>query len=264
MRQLSLIAFVFLSISAFAQETPVKKEKKLKGTFYGAWGYNKDFFSRSDLHFSNDGSDHYDYTLYDVKAKDRPGFDQIFGGDLAIPQYVYRFGYYSTKNWGIEINFDHAKYVMVDNQVAHLTGTIHGQYYDQDTLVSPSFLKFEHTNGANFLMLNYLRRYEIWKSKGEKHHLFLAEKLGMGIVIPKTDVTMFGERLDNVFHIAGMIWAFDSGLRYEFFDHFFTEASLKGGFANYSDVLTVGTGKAHHHFFFGEVIWSFGFQFKLN
>ncbi len=263
-KPVSFIAILFFIVSnAFAQ-TEQKIEKK-KGSIYFAWGYNKDFFSKSDIHFHNSGSDQYDFTLYNLTAKDRPGFDQIFTSTLSIPQYVYRFGYYfnDKRNLGIEINFDHVKYVMNDNQKAHLKGVIHGNSYDVDTMVTPDFLKFEHTNGANFLMLNVLKKQQLLESKNKKHILNAVLKVGGGIVIPKTDVTLFGTRLDNVFHIAGYVTGVDAGFRYEFFKHFFTDASFKGTYANYYNVLTVGTGKANHTFFTGEIIWGFGAQFPL-
>ncbi len=259
-----LFCLMFFLVSIGKAQSEQKQEKQ-KGSIYFAWGYNKDFFSKSDIHFQNNGSDQYDFTLYNLTAKDRPGFDQILATTLSIPQYVYRFGYYfnDKHNLGIEINFDHAKYVMNDNQPAHLKGTIHGNSYDVDTMVTTNFLKFEHTNGANFLMLNILKKQQLLESKNKKHILNAVLKVGGGIVIPKTDVTLFGTRLDNVFHIAGYITGVDAGLRYEFFKHFFTDASFKGTFANYYNVLTVGTGKADHTFFTGEIIWAFGAQFPL-
>ena len=263
-KKLFFFALLVLVVAkTFGQDNIVKAEKK-KGMFYAAWGYNKDYFSKSDLHFFNNGSDNYDFTLYNVVAEDRPGFSQILATAFSIPQYVYRFGYYfnDRRDLGIEINFDHAKYVMNNNQTAHLKGTIHEKQYDLDTLISTDFLKFEHTNGANFLMINLLKKHKLLESPNKKHVLNGVLKVGGGIVIPKTDVTLFGERLDNVFHIAGYITGIDAGFRYEY-KHFFSEASLKGTYANYYNVLTVGTGKANHTFFTGEIIWSFGFQLPL-
>ena len=261
---LFVISFILTEFTSSAQSTETLLNKQ-KGRFYFAWGYNKDYFSKSDIHFSNSGSDNYDFTLEGVSAVDRPGYDQILESDLSIPQYVYRFGYYfNDKNdLGIEINFDHTKYVMVDNQVARLKGTIHDQYYDLDTLVTPDFVKFEHTNGANFLMINLLKKHKFFTSKNSQHVLNVVGKVGAGIVIPKTDVTLFGERLDNVFHVAGYVTGIESGLRYEFRKTLFTEVMAKGTFANYYNVLTVGTGKANHTFFTGEFIWTVGVQFPL-
>ena len=265
----SIFCLFLLCFKAFSQEQELcncpQQSKIGKGTFYGSWGYNKDYFSKSDLHFKDAGAGDYDFTLYDVKAKDRPGFRQLFSTTLAVPQYVYRLGYYfnNKKDLGIEINFDHAKYVMIDNQVLHLKGTIHGVYYDKDTLVTPDLLKFEHTNGANFLMINLLKRQRLLVSKNKKHWISAVVKPGAGIVIPKTDVAILGNHLDNKFHIAGYIAGVEAGLRYDLFKYAFIEFTGKGSFANYTDVLVIGTGKAHHYFFAGEVILTAGFQFSL-
>src|SRR5690349_17704858 len=116
---LFLASCLFLLNTALkAQENNALPNQSTKGTFYITWGYNKDYFSKSDLHFRNSGSDQYNFTLYDVKAKDRPGFKDIFNANISIPQYVYRLGYFfgGEKNLGIEINFDHTKYVMRDDQ----------------------------------------------------------------------------------------------------------------------------------------------------
>lgn len=270
MKKSALLLLLIFSINALlAQDVErcncPQQSRVGKGTFYMSWGYNKDYFTKSDIHFKDDGAGNYDFTLYDLKAKDRPGFKDIFGTTLAVPQYVYRLGYYfnNKKDLGIEINFDHAKYVMVDNQVAHLKGNIHGQYYDTDTLVTPSLLKFEHTNGANFLMINLLKRHNLLVSTNKKHWLSAVVKPGVGIVIPKTDVAILGNHLDNKFHIAGYIAGVEAGLRYDLFKYAYLEFTGKGTFANYMDVLVIGTGKAKHHFFAGEVILTAGFQFPL-
>ena len=261
------LKIVFLSILSFTLSANAQEfvKGKTKGRFYFAWGYNKDYFSKSDLHFKDAGTDNYDFTLYGVEASDRPGYDQILNSDISIPQYVYRLGYYfnDANDLGIEINFDHTKYVMHDNQVAHLTGFIHEQYYDVDTLITPGFLRFEHTNGANFLMINFLKKHRFHTSKSNNHVFSLVGKIGGGVVIPKTDVTLFGERLDNVFHVAGYVTGMEMGLRYEYGKYFFAEGMVKGTYANYTNVLTIGTGRANHSFYTAEFILSAGVQFPL-
>ena len=271
-KHLQILLFNFLLLAQFTVHSQEKERcncpqlsKTGKGTFYFSWGYNKDYFSQSDIHFKDEGADNYNFTLHDVKAKDRPGFNQILSTTLAVPQYVYRLGYYfnNSKDLGIEINFDHTKYVMINNQVVRISGQIKGKEYDQDTLVTPDFLKFEHTNGANFLMINLLKRKTLVTSGNKKHWLSVVVKPGAGIVIPKTDVTLFGERLDNKFHIAGYIVGLEAGLRYDLFKYAFLEFTGKGSFADYRDVLVIGTGKAKHHFFTQEFILTAGFQFPL-
>lgn len=243
-------------------------EKKNKGVIYLSWGYNRDWYSKSDLHFQNSGTDNYDFTLYGVSAKDRPGFDEILStairGDITIPQYVYRIGYYfnNKHDIGVEINFDHSKYVMTSGQNVRVKGQIRGAELDKDTILYPDFLKFEHTDGANFMMVNFIKRKNLTRSANGKRWLSAVLKPGAGIVIPKTNVSLFGEQLDNRFHVAGWITGVETGLRYDF-RHFFMEATTKGTFANYSDVLVIGTGKANHRFCTLQAILNAGFQFNL-
>ncbi len=282
-KKLLFIAISSMTYPMLAQEaSPVKEicncpsqSKAGKGTLYFSWGYNKDWFSKSDIHFKNasiengplvGGDNTYDFIVYDATAKDRTGFAKILTSAPTIPQYVYRIGYYfnNERDLGIEINFDHVKYVMRDWQTLHVKGTIHGKTIDQDTLISPSnFVHFEHTNGANFMMLNVMKRQRLIVSVNKKHWLSGIVKLGAGIVIPKTEVWLFGQEMDNRFHIAGYCTGVEIGLHYDAFKYFFLEYTAKGVFANYTNVLTVGPGKANHHFWAFENILVLGLQIPI-
>lgn len=90
-------------------------------------------------------------------------------------------------------------------------------------------------------------------------------KAGAGIVVPRSDVTILGKQLDNKFHVAGYIAGVEGGLRFYPLKKLFLEATAKGGFANYLNVLTTGDeGRAHHHFFFGEVIGTVGYDINFR
>ena len=261
LRWLLVNLMISLPLYLIAQPEQNQQEKKQKGTFYFAWGYNKDWFSKSDLHFSDHSTGNNDFTLYDVKAIDNPDLDQIFNTDVSIPQFIYRFGYYfkDKHNLGIEIGFDHAKYIVVRSQQVHIKGVLNGETIDKDTMIEPKFLQFEHTNGANFLMVSLLKRNPFIQSKNGRHVLNYVLKPGIGVVIPKTDVRLFGTRRDNVYHVAGYIAGLDISLRYEYGRHWFAETGLKGSFANYSNVLTVGNVKANHKFYTLEFLFCFGY-----
>ena len=255
-----IISCICLSNQVCAQSAD---ENKFNSGFYFSWGYNKDYFSKSDIHFKDSGTDSYDFVLKDAKAVDRPQFNKILKTDISIPQYVYRLGYYfkSKPNMGIEINFDHAKYVVYDDQTLHIKGEIRGRAVDMDTLIINNFIHFEHTNGANFLMLNYLYRINLYSPQNQKTELSLVFKSGMGTVIPKTDVTFMGTRLDNKFHIAGIVAGEEIAIRYRFYKGFNAEFSSKNVYANYFNALGVGTAKVNHHFFATMLILTLGYQF---
>ena len=232
--------------------------------FYVSWGYTKCYFSPSDIYFKGSfNNQSYDFVVKGARAKDRPNMNLLFP-QVTIPQYVYRIGFFFDKKrvWAIEFNFDHAKYVVVENSVAHVKGTINGSPIDQNMVLNTqSFLHFEHTNGANYYLINGVRRLEIWKSR---HHTFRLNdmvKVGFGWMIPKTDVTLFGKRLDNKFHVAGYMFGIENSLRLNLGRWFFIEPSVKGCFTDYRDVLTVEGGKAHHYFWTFEAIGTIGFSF---
>jgi hypothetical protein len=260
MYKFSLFFCLLFGSSIFAAN-PDTLKNNARFQFYLSWGYNRDWFSPSDLHFNNADKGH-DFVVMDVKAKDRSGFSQIIPLakklDFSIPQYNYRIGIFSKNkpNWGLEISFDHTKYVMVDNQTLRVKGRLSGNEVDTTMFISATqFLHFEHTNGANFLMINLMRKISLLTFRN--HQLLLLAKAGAGVVIPKTYVRFLGEELDNKFHVAGYLAGLESTLRYQF-HRVFIDFSAKGVFANYSNVLVLPGTKAKHHFWCFEAIATVG------
>ncbi len=262
---LIVLGLLLISLPSVSQEVSSDEAKgdKNKWTWYFAAGYNLDWFTKSDIHFEDHTDVKYDFTLYDLKADDRPGLKKMLHEDITIPQYSFRFGcYFNDKhNLGIEINYDHAKFVVRDNQATHIEGTIGEQYYDKDTVITPYWLTFEHSNGANFGMINLIKRFTIWHTPDYRHALHALVKPGIGIVLPRSDVSIFGVRRNDTYHVAGYVAGLDCGVRFNFFRYFFLDTSIKGVFANYAKVLLPGDGRANHHFFALEYIFTGGFQF---
>src|SRR6186713_2630207 len=93
-----LACLVLVGVKTFAQDvdvnTEVKKGKKLKGAFYLTWGYHRDAYSRSTIHFKDLTTDNYDFTLTRAKAKDKADTENFFHTPLTVPQYVLNVGYF--------------------------------------------------------------------------------------------------------------------------------------------------------------------------
>ncbi len=228
-------------------------------TFYASWGYNRDWFTTSNLHISNGGNNN--FTIHHIVAKDRPNFEAIKSYEFTIPQYNYRIGYWLPKHkgWAIEYNFDHTKYVMNNNETRKITGTLNGNAIDKDTLIGMNLLQFEHTNGANFAMINVVKKmatYRFTKTQSLSGLL----KVGIGTVIPKTDVTLFGQRLDNIFHIAGYMAGVEASIRYYPIAKIFIEPSYKLSYSNYTNVLVIPGFTANHAFGTAQAIVSIGVE----
>jgi hypothetical protein len=261
----SVLLLLLLLLASSSLATARQFSKPHFSGMYLQWGYNRDVFSKSDLHFSNGST--YDFTIHQARAVDQPDFAGFWETpiDITIPQNSYRIGVYLNREntWAIELNFDHAKYVVNDNQYLRVTGTINGEAIDQDTTIQRAFVHLEHTNGANFYHINYVHQKYLLEGKkyGKLSYLL---KGGAGIVVPRSDVTIMGHRLDNEYHVAGYIASAEAGMRYYPLRNFFLELNVKGGFANYLNVLTVEGGKAHHKFWYGGMVALAGYDLNLG
>lgn len=243
-------------------------EKTRTKGLYLNWGYTKAVYSKSSIHLRNrtgSGRDNnYDFTVYNVTAHDRPDFKKINDVvNMTIPQFVIRLGYQLNRKWTIEMSYDHTKYVVDDYQVARVKGDIDGVPIDEMRVLDPyTFLHFEHTDGANFWMLNAVRQFNLY----EPSHRFLLSwvvKPGAGVVFPRTDVTLFGHELNNNWKVAGWIAGLETGFRIQFLRHGFFELVARGSYANYVNafVLGKGHGKASHHFYAAQLTGALGYQF---
>jgi hypothetical protein len=269
----SFIILFLPSAFLFAQ-SPVQQEafnschcpgmaKGSKGTFYFAFGYNLDWFTKSTIHFKDFTTDNYNFTLYSVKAVDRPAIAYIFQEDITLPQYSYRIGYFfnDKRDLGVEINYDHVKYIMVQNQTVHMEGQIHDAYYNKDTVLVDSFVRYEHTNGANYFMINGVKRFNFLHAKNELHWLSAVLRAGGGLVVPRSDTYLWGHHRNDAYHVAGYVVGLDVGIRYDFLKNYFLETSGKGAFANYTHVYLYDQGRAQQSWFSFEYIFTLGFQF---
>ena len=149
MQKALLICLLFgFSIQGYSQETPLEISMETptietsfktqnKGKFYFYWGWNKAQYSYSDITFRGDD---YDFTLYDVAAKDR---QNPWDARRVFEPYKY---HHSSNRWQelgiifmttgiISIGVDHMKYIMVEQQPATIDGYIDLKIQSQNLMV---------------------------------------------------------------------------------------------------------------------------------
>jgi hypothetical protein len=259
------LVLCFLSIFSFAQ-----KEKKIKG-MYIQWGYNKEWYTRSNIRLKLKNGD--DFTLVMAKAHDKPDLDAVYKNplELSIPQYNYRIGFYLNKKHtkAIELNFDHIKYVVTDYQNVRVRGRISGIEINKDTILDPNtFLHLEHTDGGNLLHFNYVQQKTLrMNAAGTRPLVNLIWKLGAGINIPRTDFTYKGDRFNNDFHIAGYNLAAEAGARYYFSKRWFLEGTGKAGYVRYinalANTITLKGNRVIHAFGMFEFVGLIGYDINF-
>lgn len=262
---ISLCLPFYAFVQTDSESTANEKKYRLSG-IYIQWGYNVEWYTRSNIHFKMNNGDN--FTLHKARGAQRTSFDAIYKHplDITIPQYNWRVGFYinDEQTKAIEINFDHTKYVVEDGQALRVSGTLEGNEIDQVMIMDPDeFLHFEHTDGANFLHFNYVSHHTLLKAQKKDRKLVTGLwKAGAGVNIPRTDFTYKGNRLNNKFHISGFNISVEGGLRYYPTRTFFLEITGKTGYVNYLNALadtdiTQGN-RAHHHFGYVEFVGTIG------
>jgi hypothetical protein len=262
------VLWTLLPFSLRAQKvTATESIHRDKGSVYFNWGYNRDWYSTSTIHFVNNKTDNYDFIFVDAKAHDQPDMEQYWHIDrLTIPQYDFNIGYFfkSKNSLGLEISWDHLKYVVTDNQVMHVIGNIRGKYIDKDTLVTPDFVHLQHTNGNNYLMLNLVKRQTIMD--GKTFQLSGIGKIGAGPLMSYTISNVLGSYDSGHFHYHGWVAGASVGLRLYILKYVFLQTDIQGAFANYTNTELGADrqGLATHQFTSLQFMWSGGLEFPLG
>jgi hypothetical protein len=272
-----------VSLNTFAQNDSIKKERYTahnKGKFFAHWGGNRSYYTTSDLHFEGTG---YNFTVENAQSHDLPkgwNIDYIVPGKLTTSQTNWKTGYFFNDKFNISIGVDHMKYVMTQDQTAMINGNINlpssevgsqfnGTYNNTPVnLTDGKFLKFEHTNGLNYVFTEVAHYVDISSLFGVKNtdifQLNFTQGVGIGLLVPRTDATVLGKERHDEFHISGYGFSTDAGLNFTFFKYFYMQSEIKAGYINMTDVRTTYTGDhAQHHFWYGETIISFGGIFRL-
>lgn len=213
------ITFLLLSLNLIAQDSEtVKYTSSNNGKFFVSWGGNRENFSKSDIHFK--GED-YDFIIKDASAKDKPKgwhIDYINPTRITMPQTNVKVGYFISDHYTVSLGVDHMKYVMQRNQDKIVDGYINlpsneagavynGTYNNENFFVSEDFLKFEHTNGLNYVYAEFARVDDISSvfnlPNTDKFQINITEGVGAGILYPKTNTTLLEKDRYDEFHLAG-------------------------------------------------------------
>lgn len=276
---LVLAILLFSSLTVLGQQSKKfsKKNKVVnKGKFFVYWGWNWSSYTDSDIRFK--GKD-YDFTLSDVKAQDRPtkfSVNNYFNpGNITIPQNNYRIGYFFKENYTISIGVDHMKYVVNNDQNVTINGNINignakydGTYNNQNIQLTEDFLRFEHTDGLNYVNVEVKRFDNIdhWFGLDLKNlQINLTEGIGVGGLYPRTDTSLLGKERHDNFHLSGWGVSVGAGLNITFLKHFYIQSDYKIGYINMPDIKTSlsSADSASQSFYFFENNILIGGRFRI-
>ncbi len=253
---------LFLAITAFQTQAQTKKKERKK-EFYFSWGYNTEWYTKSNVKISQPSLGN-NYQFRNINGHDHRGWDEgLFTKAISIPQYNYRLGLFINRKKGLalEINFDHTKFIFSD-QIAQVTGIRSGHYVD--TVVNfnaANGFYYYLNNGANFLLFNIVKRWKWYRTRNIKVD-FLG-KAGIGPVIPHVENSFFGQINNKGFQLGGWNVGAEASLRCTFFNYVYLEYCNKLDYARYSN-LNVFEGTAKHAFGTYEMILNLGVTFPVG
>jgi hypothetical protein len=257
---------LFILSNTYAQKSYLEPEPAFNqsGKWSAYWGYNRAWFTSSDLHIRGTN---FDIMIYDVKAKDRPqpfSFDDYFNiTKITIPQNNYRVGYNFNNHWSLSMGLDHMKYVMVQDQIADVSGVVTadispkyaGSYLNAPVKMTSDFLRFEHTNGLNYHSIDLEYNNKVVHLFKDKIGIYWQTGAGGFLVIPKSEVHVFGYGLDNRYHIAGYSFSVKTGPEIRFLKHFFIRSQVRTGWMYLPDILVSNNDPARASQQFGYLEW---------
>ena len=263
---------LLLSLSSFTINAQKSTGSK-KGEFYISWGYNTEWFTHSNLKINQPELGN-EFTFKNINGHDHPGWDKgLFSKALTIPQYNYRIGYFfgNKKDIGIEINFDHTKFIFTDDQVVHIKGTLNSKPYDShvrfkqnDFPTADSNSYYFLNNGANFLLFNIVKRWHIKDNKKGTIAIDGLTKFGVGPLVPHVQNKFFDQPQNSPhFQIGGWNTGLEGAIRSTFYKHVYLEFAAKLDYARYSD-LKIYKGTARQAFATAEIILNLGYTFKTG
>lgn len=268
-----ITTFIFSSFIGKCENNESTNKKSNKGRMYAFWGWNREWYTNSDIHFT--GKD-YNFTLSDVKAKDRQtpfNYNPYFNfRKLTIPQTNLRVGYFISDKYDVSIGYDHMKYVMENFQKVKINGEINSgtnfdqNYINENIMLDYDFLMFEHTDGLNYINAEITRNDDLLSYlkptiNRDKIKINTLLGFGSGIMLPRSNVLLFnGTRYDE-FHLAGFGISAKAGIDVVLFKYFLIRSEYRTGFIGMPSIRTTPdkADNASQSFFFSQINICFGF-----
>ena len=249
MKQILISLFILSASICYSQYRTAKAKKSWSaGTLFFYWGYNRSFYTKSNINFNGPG---YNFTLNGAMAEDRPSKEiktYLSIQEITVPQFNLRLGYMIKNHWAISIGHDHMKYLLVDNQPYTLSGYIKpgvdvvtnwsGNYDKEPVITQQETFHYENTNGLNYIRFEVSRIDQWFRTEGGQFAFSSSFGLSTGAILSFNDFTFAGKKDVQTVSMSGFGLSAHAGARLEFWKHFFLQVNGAGGFMNQVHVDT--------------------------
>jgi lipid A oxidase len=221
---------IFLSITTFATLgfTAVAHAEFVLSAYGGAIDTMD-----ADVKLSRPGGT--DLTFSDVSWNDKS-----FEGPM---YYGLRLNYWFSddSNWGVGIDFTHAKMYARLNDTVTVSGTRAGANVSGSEPLNNTFEELSFSHGYNLLIFNGTYR---WFPKGSRDNTFLGRLqpyagLGLGVAVPHVEVDLNGSKTEE-YQYAGPAFQGLAGINFDVYKNFSVFLEYKLTYSDMNADLTDG------------------------
>lgn len=273
MRILIITLFVVTSFTSLGQRKT--KNSYGRGTLFAYAGYNRSFYTNSDIQFSGYN---YNFKMADVKAYDN---SQKVGlvdfKNIDAPQFSARLGYYIKDHWALSLGIDQMKYVMANPNEVLISGNIE-EGYDETTNLSGNYdnlqfttnretFHYQNTKMSSYLRLGLTRDDRWFMTRNGEFAITSIMGIGIGGLMTSNDFTFAGRQDNGTSSFSGYGISANLGARFEFFRHLFLQLNANGGLQHQLNVKTRSndpSAQAKHKYGYAEVDLSLGCLFYIK
>lgn len=270
----ALLFAVFSPLNAQRLFNSVKKISNARGTFWMGWGYNRSYYSQSDIRFSDKT---YDFTLYNATAADEklsPG-DHFAAETMFKTQFDFKIGYYFRNKYAVSFGFNRFNYIFNDGNEVLLDGEIdstvntpwRGSSNNEEIITNRN--DFHYANqGMNFLHANIQRTDKLYQSGNKMVAFSTSYGLSLGAIMSNNTFLFAGKLNENKRSFSGYGLAAFASARLEFFRHIYVQGQLTGGSINQAKVRTATVNDpetwAKQRFWYGQRSITVGFFYYFK
>ncbi len=278
MKILIYLLLIFTVSLSYSQEESEKKKKPKnrwqqrysggKGTFFLRYGWNRSWYTKSDLSVWGPG---YAFTVKNAVGKDAPAkfsFSKYFSPKTwSIPQFSTKLGYYFADNWAVSIGWDHMKYVLEEGTYrfsAYVVSTVYkdwaGVYDDTPVETEYEYFHYENSDGLNYARVEIHRADQWWRQKKGIIAFNTLFGISTGMVITRNDFGIGELPHKNRFAVSGWGLSAHLGIRIDFINFIFLQYNFGGGLIHLPKVNTYDDEPhyARQVFLYGEMDFAFG------
>ena len=261
LRLIFVLFCVTVLFSAPSHAQVMNWQEHHRGSIYFSIGYNKQWFANSTIHITQGQNSTYD--LQQVAATDQGSSNNPY----SILHYNFRVGYILNYNQsiGIEFAYDPSRYYIPENQQVHILGTFDGNHVDNNLVFSNRYgLNYNLNDGMGTMVLNFVKRYGLYRKVSHKFALDIIGKCGMGVVMPGVAYNLGGFNPSPGSGIAGLDYDAEIGLKWLTHRHIYLELSYRFDYASLNNIQLTNGGSATQDIISNKVSLNLGYTFSLT